>query len=172
VARCEYEETRKKAIIESLVEAAIKAYRKVLNEEGSNPNPNPGGDSTERRVIQLYERSLAYYGPLLKHHSFKEEKEWRAVLGPLPVPPVLFVKPETIDATWGKLKFRTAEGVMVPYCDLKYRTDAVPLSGRVVIMAGPSRMKDRGSHIFRAFVRRTFGDKASYSVSATPFDPL
>lgn len=172
VGRCEYEDELKKSIIESLVDAALVEYRKGLATNGDIPNQQPGWHSTERRVLQLYERSLAHYGPLLKHRSFKEEKEWRAVLGPLPVEQSPYSDQDEIAQTMKKLKFRPGKGTVIPYCEFKYKPTEAPLTDRVAVIAGPSRMNNRGSHIVRAYVQNTFGVNASYTVSETPYDPL
>ena len=131
VGRCEYEDELKKAIIESLVDTALVEYRKELATHGNFPNRQPGWNSAEGRALQLYERSLAYYGPLLKHHSFKEEKEWRAVLGPLPVGPSPYSDQDEIAQTMEKLKLRAGKGTVVPYCATPCRARSRCLLARV-----------------------------------------
>jgi hypothetical protein len=173
VARCEYEEEKKRAVIEALIDAALDGYRTRLAATGTAPRPNsPSPDSPEGEVFRLYEQSLAHYGPLLKHHSFKEEKEWRAVLGPLPVPPALYADQELVEPTMKRLRLRAGKGGVVPYCLFEYQTNEIPLTESVIVRAGPSRMNDRGSHVMKAYLKRVFGDKASYSLSQTPYEPL
>lgn len=172
VARCEYDDASKKAIIESLVDSALSEYRRLLAINGTTPNPEPSQSSIEAEVIALYERSLAYYGPLLKHSSFKEEKEWRAVLGPVPVALAYCSDESAVTQTWNKLKFRARNGALIPYCEFRFDTDEYPLTNRVVVTVGPSRTNDRGVLLMQEYFRRTFGDSTRYVVSQIPFDPL
>jgi hypothetical protein len=172
IGRCEYDPAAKQRIVESLIKSALGKYREDLSVNGNKASTSFSGNSAEARVLQLFHRSLHYYGPLLKHESFEEEQEWRAVIGPLPTATAYGYSEEMISDTWKVLKFRGGASVVIPYCLFYFEHESVPPEGAHSVIAGPSRMKKRGEHIIRALVRNKFGANVSYKVSSTPFEPL
>lgn len=74
LAKCIYDHSEQYTFVDIMLNHTIERYLNALNEEN------------EDIVTPVYSRNhaalLAEYGPLIKHHSFVEEHEWRLVSRP------------------------------------------------------------------------------------------
>jgi Protein of unknown function (DUF2971) len=122
LAKCIYEEDKQRALAIALVE-------EVLEERiAGNPANIPGAEFSLPKGGNL----LAYlhrYAPVMKHNSFREEREWRIISRPLMVHRKTF-------------EYREGPALLVPYCklDLCAEGEHMRLDALVV---GPSLDVDR-----------------------------
>ena len=101
---------------------------------------------------------LATYGPLLKHQSFAEEKEWRIV-----TPQISIGDP--------RLHFRSAGGRIVPFAPVELK-DCLEKRGRedgTLIVAGPGSHQHLASYAMQALSHRATGPGVGLSTSAAPY---
>lgn len=101
-APCLYEESDQLALIEALVEKVVKQNIEI-KKTGEYEDFPLGGS------LCAY---MHRYAPILKDISFKEEKEWRIILGPLSC------KSENYN-------FRTGRSMLVPY----YKIPLIDING-------------------------------------------
>jgi hypothetical protein len=99
LAPCLYEQADQEVLIQDLVSAVYSENVKLKN-DGKYPSVPRGG---------YLAANLHKCAPILKHHSFKEEKEWRVIMRPL-------------SCSLPRYEFRPGNSMITPY----YR---IPLGG-------------------------------------------
>jgi len=96
---CVYDFKIQKQLLEELLVSYSNKYEEAVKKENQN-NPDQIAHSLSNEFII----SLFAIAPMLKHDSFKEEKEWRIVSSNLRVTP--------------DIKFRTNESSIIPYIEM------------------------------------------------------
>lgn len=96
---CVYDFKTQKQVLEELLVSYIKKYEEVVRKENEK---NP--DQLAKSLFNEFIISLFAIAPMLKHDSFKEEKEWRIVSANLRTEP--------------DVKFRANESNIIPYIEM------------------------------------------------------
>lgn len=77
---CVYDHANQYAIVSDIIGGHLQYFHSLLS--------NHTGEDTKdiyERVVSSFAQYVARYGPLLKHRSFSEEREWRLVSSPLQI---------------------------------------------------------------------------------------
>lgn len=93
LGKCIYDPIVQIKLIAQLVDAVLNEARKLRTEQPDDWHAN---------VSEKMEEYMHGYAPLLKHHKFSDEKEWRLITGP--------ISPIAID-----LQFRAGVSMITPY---------------------------------------------------------
>jgi hypothetical protein len=116
LARCVYDRLQQREIIRSLVE-------EVLEDNLSGATVNETNEDEDERSVRLGGGNLLpylnRYAPILKDESFRAEKEWRVITGPL-------------SGSSQSFDFRPGRSLLIPYSkfplsgkDLKFRLSKI-----------------------------------------------
>jgi hypothetical protein len=96
---CVYDFEIQNQILEELLVLYSKKYVEAMN-----VNNQKNSDELAHTITNEFIISLSALAPMLKHESFKEEKEWRIVSSRLRVRP--------------EIKFRANESTIIPYIEI------------------------------------------------------
>lgn len=96
---CVYDHESQLTIIKELIAAGLRNFR---SHQAASPLGTPVGD-----IAQVSADSFAIIGPILKHPSFSEEKEWRMISYPVTLP------------NHPQIRYREGESVIIPYFEFK-----------------------------------------------------
>lgn len=138
-APCIYDPRKQSELISALVQEVIEqnVAREKSSAKEENPLP-PGGN------LNAY---LHRYAPILKDHSFREEKEWRLISRPLMCSSKAF-------------EFRAGNSMLIPYYKLKLGADPAALKIKEVVV-GPTPHPHQSAMSARSFlVRHSLRDVA------------
>src|SRR5262249_48878678 len=100
LSRCIYRELDQEMLIADTVEPFLAGFAATLAD--CNPTPHKIHAIADRFVDHLVR-----IAPLLKHHSFEEEREWRLISQPIPL-------------AHDKMRYRAGRGLVVPYFELSF----------------------------------------------------
>jgi|SRR6516165_10491331 len=120
-------------------------------------------DITGRKELDSVMLDFANTAPFLKHESFQEEEEYRIVAGRVDQDKI------APGATRGvkEIKFRSKEGLIVPYIELfKGTSPDLPI---ISIVVGPHPFQDKQEAAVRMALQSTPFSKAHVRLSAIPF---
>lgn len=119
LSSCQYEEPRQRELVGLLLD----------DTEGALNADVIAGKTEEEallRALAVFAIGFVLVAPLLKHRSFREEKEWRLTL------PVI--------SAWDQgVEFRDAGTLLVPYCNIHLPAEKLPINEVVV---GPTPHPD------------------------------
>jgi hypothetical protein len=120
IAQCLYERHEHQELLESLLEKLLTTFRqRVHTIDTSQAHPSekyhPFLESFRGDVLQVLS--------IIKHHAFKEEREWR------------LISPYYPKYTVPDIKFREGGSMLVPYIELNFG-ESKPVFSRVIL--GPS----------------------------------
>lgn len=134
LGRCLYDKEKKQAVIDNMVKAAQDAYFQGLS-EGSRKN------EIQRALYDSFIIDFVSVSPLLKHHAFREEKEWRLVSRPI-----------RMDAP--QVDYREGRSMLIPYFKLNLNegSNTMPVTG---IIVGPCPHPELSANSAVNFVQRT-----------------
>ena len=99
IVQCIYDETLQRQIAREAVEKVLEAYQAAPKDSESLMH-KAMHDAAEKLVSEFYQ-----WGPLFKHPTFAEEKEWRLIAGPA-------------DYFDGRIKYRGGRYTLVPYVEI------------------------------------------------------
>lgn len=146
-APCIYDPKKQSELISALVQEVIEqnVAREKSSAKEEMPLP-PGGN------LNAY---LHRYAPILKDHSFREEKEWRLISRPLMCSSKAF-------------EFRAGNSMLIPYYKLRLGADPAALKIKEVVV-GPTPHPHQSAMSARSFlVRHSLRDVAVVP-SAVPY---
>ena len=144
--RCTYSHQESYQVAEEILMRLIRSYRASDKSE----------DSMKKLKVQIA-IDIAQYGPLLKHRSFAEEKEWRIIT------PQISIGDKRLD-------FRPSSGKILPFVSVNIekclRRKGAEDGALVVI--GPGRDPGLASYAIQAFTHREIGS-VGIGRSESPF---
>lgn len=115
LAPCLYDSVGQRRIIDQILDEIISLF--------SQPN----GDPLDKRHLDcqsFFARKFLTIGPIIKHHSFSEEKEWRLISYPK----------DSTDPLWG---YRAGKSMIIPHFVFKLGS-AVDENPLIQIIVGPT----------------------------------
>lgn len=152
LAPCSYTVHEQKSYLSSLLDTTL-----ALLSDG-HTSPGQSADAHLTRVTRHFFSELVHLAPFLKHPSFKEEREWRAVR-------------HTPTASMPGLAFRASAGMIIPYLALPLSDDKRPLKfDQVVVGPSPHQLLARQA-VADLLVRHDIGVR-SLPLSRIPFRRL
>ena len=116
LAPCLYSEDKQRGLVRTLLEDVIAENQDPSKNNHNDPWNIPGAGN-----LVSY---LSRYAPLVKHQSFKEEKEWRILSKPL-------------YCTLERFSFRSGTSMLVPYYCVPLNADKHPFNIERIIV-GPT----------------------------------
>jgi Protein of unknown function (DUF2971) len=130
LAPCIYDPVKQRATIQAVIEEVL--------EENSAPGDGTESETTFRELGGNLLSYLYRYAPIMKHESFREEREWRFISRPVPC------HREGFD-------FREGRSTIIPYFKLPLceQNEEFPVSEIVV---GPTREPDRSARSVRTLL--------------------
>lgn len=118
LARCIYDWGAQQQLVGEIVRSHVNDFERQLTAETSL------GELEMTAVARRIGADLAQYGPLLKHASFSEEREWRLVSAPSQVADE-------------RLHFRPSEAGLRVYLRFRLHTTSAPTMRRSEAFEGP-----------------------------------
>jgi hypothetical protein len=125
IGKCIYEPTRQRKLIGQIVDAVQAQGRQVINEDSHTRH-----GALYQEIFARIEIDLLRIATIIKHPSFREEREWRIVspvfteiLSSLPMP----------------VRFREAHAMLVPYIEFDLRGGDVQLPVLDHLYLGPTQ---------------------------------
>jgi len=112
IGKCIYEPARQRALIRQVVDAVEKRAAEL-----SCGDLSAGGRSPPyREAFAAMETDLLRIAAILKHPSFREEKEWRVV------------SPVIVNTAEAPILFREGHAMLVPYIEFELSLEGKPLA--------------------------------------------
>jgi len=109
VGKCIYDNTVQRSLIESI----LTHIERLAKARGENVDPSKRHPSQSfHDVFDEVENDILYIAALLKHGSFSEEEEWRAI------------SPITTNYVQSPIKYREGRSMLIPYIEFSLRGDA------------------------------------------------
>ena len=131
--KCEYEKDQQLEIVKKVISEHLPAIMEAfkLGSPGSDENEKLRRDAAFYDKIDLAVADMIACASTLKHYSFKEEEEWRIIVGPL--------APES-----NRICYRPFEGAVIPYVEIDFNTVGLPVE-HIVVGPGPHQQRSEGS---------------------------
>lgn len=120
---CVYDHAQQYTIVSEIISHHLECFRSLKNEHLGG-----GIEAIYERVVKEFAQDVAKHGPVLKHRSFSEEREWRLVSSPLNI-----VHP--------KISYRAGRHSIVPY----FEFDLVDAENSTLVDVGNVRSVDVGN---------------------------
>ena len=145
--RCTYSHEQCCAVANEILWRLLKRYR----------NSDKSEDAKKELKVKIG-IDLAHYGPLLKHRSFSEEKEWRIIT------PQIGIGDKRLD-------FRSSDGKILPFVavDIEACLRKRGQKDGCLVILGPGNRGALGSFAIDALIYREIGNGVALGVSDTPF---
>lgn len=154
---CIYEHATQFQIVNDIVEHHIASYRNRVS-AGQDP------DDVREQMARAFALDVSRYGPILKHPSFKEEKEWRLVSPQF----------ETGNPT---IAYRPGKGSVVPYYKFSLLSKEYPnltstpgdTENSLGVIVGPTSDVEAAYAAVESFLRSKLGLGPWYNHSRIPY---
>jgi hypothetical protein len=124
LVKCEYDEPDQRRILSPRLEEILAAYRSGTAQTLAPVRISPPGETPEEAVVRHVYSHVVTVGARIKHDSFREESEWRLVVGP-----VSYMLPE--------VNFRPGKFYLKPYYKLSWANTTIEPLVEVRIGPGP-----------------------------------
>ena len=144
---CVYDFKTQKQLLEELLLSYGKKY-----EEAANNKKNT--DQLVNSLSNEFIISLFAISPMLKHYSFKEEKEWRIVSANLRTEP--------------DIKFRANESSIIPYIEMALDNDGNEIEFRKVFI-GPASNNEYSKEAVSQLLRKNRIPENNIQFSSAPY---
>ncbi len=152
---CCYDKTQQKNELKNLIHKYFLIAKEQIKSDSHDPSYDPSYDpfywftriAKEHATKELFSLCAKF-----KHLAFKEEEEWRLVVGPL-------FNNEGIC-------YREGERVIIPYVKIDFRTTGLPLK-RIIVGPGPD--KERNAKSLRQMLIHQGLENVEVSPSKVPF---
>ncbi|MCY4028852.1 MAG: DUF2971 domain-containing protein [Acidobacteria bacterium] len=141
---CQYDDNEQRRIIRTLIED-------VLTEGQNSQREGDDGDPP----ISSFRVYLMRYAPILKHRSFRDEKEWRILSWPL-------------DCTSDRFCYRVGRSMLIPYYRMPLETDSTPFRMEEIIV-GPTPHTKQSIRSVRSLLLKHGLKQTQVVESATPY---
>ncbi len=146
---CVYDVKTQKQLLEELLVSYSKKFEKVAKKENEK-NPDQLAESLSNEFII----SLFAIAPMLKHDSFKEEKEWRIVSSNLRTEP--------------DINFRANESSIIPYIEMALSKNENEIEIKTVFI-GPASNKEYSKEAVLELLRKYRIQENDIRFSSTPY---
>jgi hypothetical protein len=150
LAKCIYDPVIQKQLVAELVDTVLHEALALRV---------PGMVDWDEEVGRLAAGSMNQFCPLLKHHKFGDEKEWRLISGP--------IAPFSAD-----FDFREGVSTVVPYFEVPLNPPGKETFRPAKVVVGPTPHPEEARHAVRLLlVRRNMGDFSwgEVDVSVAPY---
>ncbi len=155
---CVYDYERQSRIVNDIVTYHLACFRSLLK-----ANTGEDIENMYRRVVRNFAQDVATYGPVLKHRSFYEEREWRLVSS-------------TLDIGHPKILHRAGRHSTVPYVEFDLVDDVNPTlvdlgngKGSLTVCVGPTADTQSARSAVEPLVLEQFGQGVFFSGSDSPY---
>lgn len=151
---CNYDKGKQLEDIKDLIEklsAVIRESFELPPESGEQNRRN----SFDKLISQRLDASkkMLSIAKSFKHSSFKDEKEWRLVFGPLPE-----------DSE--EICYRLTKLTVTPYAEIDFSSDGLPIE-RIVV--GPGPHQKRSAHSLSQMLKKLGFENVKVSQSKIPY---
>lgn len=146
---CVYDFKIQKKIIEELLVSYNKKYSESLKNNDKN-----NSDELARSISNEFIISLFALAPMLKHESFKEEKEWRIVSSLLRVMP--------------DIQFRANESNIIPYIEISLCQSKEEIEFKKIFI-GPSSINQYSKEAVLQLLRKNRLHHNAIRLSSAPY---
>ncbi|MCF8083191.1 MAG: DUF2971 domain-containing protein [Deltaproteobacteria bacterium] len=153
--KCEYDKDRQIEIIKNVLSGHLPGIMEAfkLSAPGSSQNEKAKSievffDRIDQAVADMIDSASR-----LKHYSFKEEQEWRLIVGPL--------EPED-----ERILYHPYERVLIPYVEIEFYPDELPIEH---IFVGPRPHQQRTAGSLRQMLNKWGYHQVEIDLSHTPF---
>jgi hypothetical protein len=153
---CIYEHDLQYALVGEIIDFHVRRNRTPARE---------GQDlaSVWKAAASAFGQDVSRYGPMLKHRSFREEKEWRLVC-------------TRVGVGDPRIIYRPGSGSVVPYCRFALANEQYPhltipgdLENSLGVVVGPSTVSGPSQFAIQSILRAHIGPGAWHGVSETPY---
>jgi len=147
---CVYDFKIQKKILEELLVFHSKKYDEAIKD-----NNQKNSDELARSISNEFIISLFAIAPILKHESFREEKEWRIVSS------ILRAIPD--------IKFRASESNVIPYIEISLCKNEEEIEFKQVFI-GPASINHYSEEAVSQLLRKNrMSQKAAIRLSSAPY---
>ena len=155
---CLYDYQQKEALVREIFNHHYVFALKKMNEVP----PHSRSEFFIRDLAVLFTRELSKYGAILKHESFKEEKEWRLVS-------------YSRGVNHSSVEHRAGSHTIIPYLDFHLKSDRHPNLARpgsdeqIMVISGPTRDFVATGFAMQSLMHKEFPEGFSMSNTSTPY---
>lgn len=149
LAPCIYDFKTQKQLLEELLVSYSNKYEESVKKDSQN-NPDQIAHSLSNEFVI----SLFAIAPMLKHDSFKEEKEWRIVSSKLRVAP--------------DIKFRANESSIIPYIEMALCNDESEIELKKIFI-GPASNNEYSREAVLQLLRKNRIPENNIRFSSAPY---
>lgn len=152
LCKCVYDHTLQYRIVSEIINQFIERYRSLMVADQVN-------QELTDKISWEFAQTLARFGPILKHPTFKEEKEWRLIS-------------EVIDEKHSQIDFRPGQASIIPY--FKFNIDEKDdklenCDEKVLVVVGPTRDNSAAQMAVQFLLTSCIDGGGAHSNSATPY---
>ncbi len=147
---CVYDPKIKKKIVEELLTFHNKKYV-----EAGDGTKQYNSDQLAHTITNEFIISLYAIAPMLKHESFREEKEWRIVSSKLRIQP--------------EIKFRASESKIIPYIEISLCQNDEEEVNIKSIYCGPDSNDQLSKNAVMQLLRKNRLPYHAFKLSKTPY---
>ena len=154
---CVYDHDIQSAVVNEIIDCQLSAFRQRLaNSGGAMPS-----EEIERLAVEA-SREFSRYGPMLKHHSFDEEQEWRLI-------------GSSRGVSHPSIRYRAGKNSVIPYLEFQLCTNEHPDVLRkghddmLTVMIGPTRDREAAFFAVQSLGDNAFPPGWSFGSTGTPY---
>ena len=153
--KCEYERDRQLEMVKKVISGHLPAIKKAFELS----SPASGENEKLKSVVPFFDKidlavaDMIACASTLKHYSFKEEQEWRLIVGPL--------APES-----DRICYRPSERAVIPYVEIDFNAVGLPIE-HIVVGPGPHQQRSEGS--LRQMLKPWGLEGVEIDLSAAPY---
>lgn len=147
---CVYDFKIQKQMLEELLVLHSKKYDQVIKD-----NDQMNSDELANNILNNLIISLFALAPMLKHESFKEEKEWRIVSSN-----ILSVMPD--------IQFRANESTIIPYIEISLCQSEEEIAFKKIFI-GPASINQYSKEAVLQLLRKNRVPKNAIRLSNAPY---
>lgn len=153
---CVYDQERQAAIAGELVDQHVSQYRHQII-TGEDPA------QARQSIVYKFAQDVSRYGPIMKHRSFHEEREWRIVS-----PPYWIGDP--------RITYRAGKNTVIPYCEFSLINPQHPnlvilgdYENSLGVVVGPTPDTTAAQHAVISILRARIGQGCWHGPSDAPY---
>jgi hypothetical protein len=153
---CVYDHEMQSSIAGELVDYHVSEYRRrILAGEVSH--------QAYQKLAYIFAQDVSRYGPILKHHSFHEEREWRLVSPQYGIGDPMVV-------------YRAGKNTVIPYCEFSLINQQHPKlavlgdhENSLVVIVGPTSDPAAAQYTVQSILLAHIGEGCWHGFSDAPY---